>query len=168
MCRRNCEVQSKLETMPLFVHCRSWRWIEILYDRRFLLTDLHGRYSEGGAIPRLRTFDRRHFIRMNAVEELTNERPTWYHLLFYFTYYGLNMFRTLIDPSSGACDCVDELPHWSSCSQFVVCWRFGAAGFGWCSFCRLNWEHDDRCGTSTTQTQAPDDGYINVRNMLST
>ena len=47
------------------------------------------------------------------------------------------MFRTLIYPSSGACDCVAELPHRSSCSQFVVCWRFGAAGFGWFSFCRL-------------------------------
>ena len=34
------------------------------------------------------------------------------------------MFRTLIYPSSGACDCVDELPHRSSCSQFVVCWSF--------------------------------------------
>ena len=29
-------------------------------------------------------------------------------------------------------------------------------------------EKDDRCGNSTTQSQAPDDGYINVRNMLST
>ena len=63
----------------------------------------------------------------------------------------------------------------------------------WCSFCRLkhklcfslqnehhpkpaapnlqhttNWEQDDRCGNSTTQSQAPEDGYINVRNMLST
>ena len=47
------------------------------------------------------------------------------------------MFRTLIYPSSGACDCLVELPHRSFCSQFVVCWRFGAAGFGWCSFCRL-------------------------------
>ena len=27
---------------------------------------------------------------------LKNERPTWYHLLFYFTYYVLNMFRALI------------------------------------------------------------------------
>ena len=27
-------------------------------------------------------------------------------ILFYFTYYALNMFRTLIYPSSGACDCV--------------------------------------------------------------
>ena len=34
----------------------------------------------------------------------------------YFNYYALNMFRTLIYPSSGACDFVDELPHRSSCS----------------------------------------------------
>jgi len=26
----------------------------------------------------------------------------------------------------------------------------------------------DRCGNSTAQSQTPDDGYINVRNMLST
>ena len=44
--------------------------------------------------------------------------------IFYFTYYALNMFRTLIYPLSGACDCVDELPHRSSCSQFAVCWSF--------------------------------------------
>jgi len=31
-----------------------------------------------------------------------------------------------------------------------------------------NWEQDDRYGNSTTQSQAPDDGYINVWNMLST
>ena len=68
---------------------------------------------------------------------LKNERPTWCHLLFYFNSYVLNMFRTLIYPSSEACDCVVELPHRSSCSQFVVYWRFGAAGFAWCSFCRL-------------------------------
>jgi len=56
--------------------------------------------------------------------DLTNEKPTWCHLLFYFTYYALNMFRTLIYRSSEACDCVDELPHRSSCSQFVVSWSF--------------------------------------------
>ena len=33
---------------------------------------------------------------------------------------------------------------------------FGAADFGWCSFCRLQ------------PAKAPGDGYINVRNMLST
>jgi len=48
------------------------------------------------------------------------------------------MFWTLIYPSSGACDCAVELPQ------------------------------NDRCGNSTAQSQAPDDGYINVRNMLST
>jgi len=37
-------------------------------------------------------------------------------LLFYFTSYVLNMFRTSIYPSSGACDCVVELPHRWSCS----------------------------------------------------
>ena len=97
---------------------------------------------------------------------LKNERPTWCHLLFYFTSYVLNMFRTLTYPSSGACDCVVELPHRSSCSQFVVCWRFGAAGF-WVVFV-LQAEAQQSCGNSTTQSQAPEDGYINVRNMLST
>ena len=69
-------------------------------------------------------------------------------LAIYFTSFVLNMFRTLIYPSSRACDCVDELPHRSSCSQFVVCWSFWcglylvvfvlqASGIWWCSFCRL-------------------------------
>ena len=31
-----------------------------------------------------------------------------------------------------------------------------------------NWEQDDRCVNSSTQPQAPDDGCINIRNMLST
>ena len=116
-----------------------------------------------------------------------NERSTSCHLLFYFTYYALNMFRTLVYPSSGACDCVVKLPHRSSCSQFVVCWSFGCGWF-WvvlvlqASACKTstnqnqpqpklqhttNWEQDDRCGNSTTQSQAPEDGYTNVRNMLS-
>jgi len=46
----------------------------------------------------------------------------------------LNMFRTLIYPSSGS-------------SIFT--------------------EQNDQCGNSTAQSQAPDGGYINVRNMLS-
>ena len=58
-------------------------------------------------------------------------------LLFYFTSYVLNMFRTLIYPSSGACDCAVELPRQPFCSRSVVCWRFGAAGFAWCPCCRL-------------------------------
>jgi len=104
---------------------------------------------------------------------LKNKRPTWCHLLFYFTSYVHNMFRTLIYPSSGACDCASELPHRLLCSWFVVCWRFGAAGFELCLCCRL--KHNllqpatrillklsrtkspthcaSACNTDTTQTQ---------------
>ena len=51
--------------------------------------------------------------------------------IFYFTSYALNMFRTLIYPSSGACDYSVELPHWSYCSWFIVCWWFGVVGLEW-------------------------------------
>jgi len=67
---------------------------------------------------------------------MKNKRPTWCHLLIYFTSYVLNMFRTLIYPSSGACDCAVELPHWSFCSWFPVFVLQAAA-----------------CNTDTTQTQ---------------
>ena len=50
---------------------------------------------------------------------------------FYFTSSVLDMFRTLIYPSSGACDYSVELPHWSYCSCFDVCWSFGVAGLEW-------------------------------------
>ena len=45
-----------------------------------------------------------------------------------FSSYVLNMFRTLIYPSSGACDYSVELPHWSYCSWFDMCWSFGVVG----------------------------------------
>jgi len=41
---------------------------------------------------------------VGVVSELQAEASAWCHLLFYFTSYKLNMFRTLIYPSSGACD----------------------------------------------------------------
>ena len=65
---------------------------------------------------------------------MKNKRPTWCHLLFYFTSYVLNMFWTLIYPSSGACDCAVELSHRSFCSRFVVL-------------------QASACNTDTTQTQ---------------
>jgi len=37
--------------------------------------------------------------KQNFFFKLKNKRPTWCHLLFYFTSYVLNMFRTLIYPS---------------------------------------------------------------------
>ena len=47
------------------------------------------------------------------------------------------MFRTLIYPSSGACDYFVELPHWSYCSWFDVFWSSGVVGFEWYPCCRL-------------------------------
>jgi len=59
----------------------------------------------------------------------------------------LNMFRTLICPSSGACDCVDGLPHRLSCSVKTDVFT----------------EQDNRCGNPSIQSQGPEDGHINVR-----
>jgi len=42
----------------------------------------------------------------------------------------LNMFRTLIHPSSGACDFSIVSAHLVVCSCFDVCWSFGMAGWG--------------------------------------
>ena len=66
------------------------------------------------------------------------------------------MFRTLICPSSGACDYSVELPHWSYCSWFDVCWSFGVVGLEHTS----NQEQYDQCGNSTEQSQAPDDDIL--------
>jgi len=46
-------------------------------------------------------------------------------------------FQILIYPSSGACDYSVELPHWSYCSWFNVCWSFGVVGLEWYPCCRL-------------------------------
>jgi len=54
------------------------------------------------------------------------------------------MFRTLIYPSSGACDYSVELPHWSYYSWFDVCWSFGVVGLEWHPCCGLQLEF--RCG----------------------
>ena len=48
------------------------------------------------------------------------------------------MFRTLIYPTSGACDYSVELPHWSYCSWFDVCWRFGVVGLEWYLCCNTD------------------------------
>jgi len=102
----------------------------------------------------------------------------------------LHMFRTLIHPSSGACDFSIVSPHWLCVLSFDVCWSFGVAGLGWypCSrlklcFSLLHGYHPkpatpklqhtsklrthNQCGDTIEKSQAPDDGCINVRNMLS-
>ena len=64
-------------------------------------------------------------------------RCGWVGVVFYFTSYVLNIFRTLIYPSLGACDYSVELSHWSYCSWFHVCWSFGVVGLEWYLCCRL-------------------------------
>ena len=84
------------------------------------------------------------------------------------------MFQTLIYPPSGAGDCVVELPHRSFCSRFVLL-QVEVCNTGTTqnqphqiSNTQRTEEKNDRCSNSTTQSQAPDDGYIYVRNILST
>ena len=96
---------------------------------------------------------------------LKNKNPTRCHLLFYFTSYRLNMFRASLCISSGVCDYAVELPHWSFRSWFAVCWKLGAVRLKQCPGCRL--KRNDQCGNSTAQSQTPDDGHSNARNMLS-
>jgi len=85
-------------------------------------------------------------------------------LALLFHYLMLNMFRMLIHPSSGACDLFIELFHGLYCSGSmcvgVTLW-FGCGGV--VSVCRLQPAY----GYHTTPTQAPEDGCINIRNMLS-
>jgi len=71
------------------------------------------------------------------------------------------MFRMLIHPSSGACDLFVKLFHGLYCSGSM---RVGVTvWFGWggvVSGCRLQ-------ANSTNKSQDPEDGCINIRNMLS-
>jgi len=82
---------------------------------------------------------------------------------FLFHYLLLNMFRSLIHPSSVACDLFVEF-HGLYCSGtmcvFVKLW------FGWGGVvyrCRMK-----QCfNNSNNMSRAPEDGCINIRNMLS-
>ena len=88
---------------------------------------------------------------------------------FYFTSSMLNMFQTLIYPSSGACNFSIVSPHWS-CVLVSICvgvlvW-LGWGGIHVAGFSFETRTHD-QCGDTIEKSQAPDDGCFNVRNMLS-
>jgi len=99
---------------------------------------------------------------------------------FYFTSSMLNMFRTSIHPSSGACDFFVVSPHWlcvlvSMCVGVLV-WLVGVVSVWQASACQMDTTDTpshiktrthNQCGDTTKKLQAPDDGCINVRNMLS-
>ena len=82
---------------------------------------------------------------------------------FYFTSSTLNMFRTLIHPSSGACDFFVVSPHWL-CVLVSMCVGVSV----WLVEVVSVWQASgNQCGDTTKKSQSPDDGCINVRNMLS-
>ena len=104
---------------------------------------------------------------------------------FYFTSSMLNKFRTLIHPSSGACDFSIVSPHWS-CVLVSVC-RCGWVGVVSVEQAEVvlqpatrippqpsntdtpthtETRTHDQCGDTIEKSQAPDDGCINVRNIL--
>jgi len=78
-------------------------------------------------------------------------------LALLFHYLMLNMFRMLIHPSSGACDLFVGLFHGLYCSGSmcvgVTLW-FGWGGVVWYPYAGFI-------------QQAPENGCINIRNMLS-
>jgi len=97
---------------------------------------------------------------------------------FYFTSSMLNMFRTLIHPSSGACNFSIVSPNWS-CVLISTCvgvsvWLVGVVSV-WhvqpTSYTEtpthVEIRTHNQIGDTTEKSQAPDDGCINIRNMSS-
>jgi len=101
---------------------------------------------------------------------------------FYFTSSMFNMFRTLIHPATFLL--YHHIGRVFLC--FDVCWSFGVAGLGWYPCGRLKparrippqpshtetpthieTRTHDKCGDTIEKSQAPNDGCINVRNMLN-
>jgi len=96
---------------------------------------------------------------------------------FYFTSSLLNMFRTLINPSSGDCDFSVVSPHWlrvlvSMCVGVSVwlaeaCYTDTTPTSHTETPTHIKTRTHDQCGDTTEKSQAPGDGCINIRNMLS-
>ena len=80
----------------------------------------------------------------------------------------LNMFRMLIHPSSGTCDLFVELFHGLYCSGSmcvgVTLW-FGCGNN--VTPTHIEPEQYNPWNNSTNNSQAPEDGCIDIRNMLS-
>jgi len=99
---------------------------------------------------------------------------------FYFTSSMLNMFRTLIQPSSGACNFFVVSPHWL-CVLVLMCDGVSVVSIWQAEACHtdttptshtktpthIETRTHNQCGDTTKKSQAPDDGCIDVRNMLS-
>jgi len=94
----------------------------------------------------------------------------------YFTSSILNKFRTLIYTSSGACDFFVISSHWL-CVLVSMCVGV-SVWLGWSGIRVAVLNHTEtpthietrthnQCGDTIEKSQTPDDGFINVRNLLS-
>jgi len=84
-------------------------------------------------------------------------------LALLFHYLMLNMFRMLIHPSSGACDLFVELLHGFSLHPDTTPPQPNHN----VTPTHIEAEHYNPRNNSTNKSQAPEDGYINIRNILS-
>ena len=109
-------------------------------------------------------------------------------LALLFHYLMLNMFRMLIDTSSGACDLFVELFHgfialvrcvlvllwglvvvvWYLCGRLQPATRIPSQTSHTETPTHIETRTHNQCGDTKEKSQAPDDGCINVRSMLST
>jgi len=71
----------------------------------------------------------------------------------YFTSSMLNMFRTLIHPSSGACKLFYCITTSVVCSPFDVCWSFGVAGWGGIRVAGFSLQHGYHPNPATLKLQ---------------
>jgi hypothetical protein len=79
-----------------------------------------------------------------------------------------NMFRTLIHPSSEACDFYIVSQHWSCvCSRLKPARRIPTQPSHTETPTHIETITHDQYDDTIEKSQAPDDGYINVRNMLN-
>jgi len=99
---------------------------------------------------------------------------------YYFTSSMLNMFRTLIHSSLGACDFSIVSPHWLCVG--VLVWLVVVVSVLQASACytdtiptshtetptHIETRTHNQYGDTIEKSQAPNDECINVRNMLST
>jgi len=88
---------------------------------------------------------------------------------FHFTSSMLNMFRTLVHPSSGACDFSIVSPHWLRVLVFVyLCSRLKPATRIPPQPCHtetpthIETRTRDQRGDTIEKSEAPDDGCTNV------
>jgi len=100
-------------------------------------------------------------------------------LTFLFHYLMLNMFRMLIHPSSELATYL--LSYFMGCIALVQCMlvlRCGSAGVVWYPYAPPQPNHNvtptciepeqyNPWNNSSNKSQAPEDGCINIRNMLS-